>query len=484
MFFMRKRQREFSGYIDRASGGRVSGWVYDRLRTRDRFDVEICSAGAIIGVARADALREDLAQAGFGDGRYGFHFDLPDGDYPDETLAARVRGEGFWLLDSSGRGTFADGLINATRRGLPRLEATLSLRAVDDRDVEIAAELQSAWTRHAGGAGGRQLGGGGAMWTDIVSNRHRPLLGLLDGGDPRALAQCLVDVQKSSAATGLEQGVRAYQDFLAASPEGRRAAVAPFHDMLASLAQYIGLARVECAEQDYVGETLVASSRRLVAEIEDALGFSITPPAVFDGLYGLGMGENVLHGRDIQALYLAMRAIEASGVARPKICEIGGGFGKAARYALLAGARHYTIVDLPTVAAMQFFALRRALPEAPVQFRHPREPSRGEGVDLVLAPQIDDTTVIDSDIIVNCDSFPEMGDAVCRSYFARIGRWAPLLLSVNQEANREVDASGRQSVVGALLPDYGFRRRYRFRSWIRRGYAEELWAAPERDADA
>jgi hypothetical protein len=484
MFFTRKRQREFSGYIDRASGGRVSGWVYDRLRTRDRFDVEICSAGAIIGVARADALREDLAQVGFGDGRYGFHFDLPDGDYPDETLAARVRGEDFWLLDSSGRGTFAGGLINATRRGLPRLEATLSLRAVDDRDVEIAAELQSAWMRHAGGAGGRQLGGGGAMWTDIVSNRHRPLLGLLDGGDPRALAQCLVDVQKSSAATGLEQGVRAYQDFLAASPEGRRAAVAPFHDMLASLAQYIGLARVECAEQDYVGETLVASSRRLVAEIEDALGFSITPPAVFDGLYGLGMGENVLHGRDIQALYLALRAIEASGVARPKICEIGGGFGKAARYALLAGARHYTIVDLPTVAAMQFFALRRALPEASVQFRHPREPSRGEGVDLVLAPQIDDTTVIDSDIIVNCDSFPEMGDAVCRGYFARIGRWAPLLLSVNQEANREVDASGRQSVVGALLPDYGFRRRYRFRSWIRRGYAEELWAAPERGADA
>lgn len=95
MFFTRKRLREFSGYIDLASDGRVSGWVYDRLRPRDRFDVEICSAGAVIGVARADRLREDLARAGFGDGRYAFDFDLPDGDFPEETLAARVRGEEF-----------------------------------------------------------------------------------------------------------------------------------------------------------------------------------------------------------------------------------------------------------------------------------------------------------------------------------------------------------------------------------------------------
>ncbi|WP_159726108.1 hypothetical protein [Methylosinus sp. Ce-a6] len=483
MFFMRKRQREFSGYLDGVSGGRVYGWVCDRLRPRDRFDVEICSAGKVIGVARADEPRADLAGAGFGDGRYGFHFDLPEGDWSEETLAARVRAENFWLLASSGRESFASGLINSTRRGLPRLEPALSFRPVDERDVEIAAELQSAWRAQAGRAGARRLGGGGAMWTDIVSKRHRPLLALLDGEDPRALAQCLVDVQKSSAATGLEQGEQAYRDFLAASPEGRRAAVAPFHDMLASLAQYMGLAGVECAEQDYVGETLIVSSQRLVADIEAALGFPLTPPAVFDGLYGLSTGAGVLHGRDIQALYLALRAIEASGVARPKICEIGGGFGKAARYAMLAGAGHYTIVDLPTVAAMQFFQLRCALPDVPVAFRRPSEPSRGEGVDLVLAPQMDDSWVIDADIIVNCDSFPEMGDAVCRSYFARIGGWAPLLLSVNQEANREIDASGRQSIVGALLPDYGFTRRYRFRSWIRRGYAEELWSAPRRYTD-
>ncbi len=78
-----------------------------------------------------------------------------------------------------------------------------------------------------------------------------------------------------------------------------------------------------------------------------------------------------------------------------------------------------------------------------------------------------------------------MGDAVCRDYFRRIALWAPLLLSINQEANREIRGpNDRQSVVGALLPEFGFTRRYRFRSWIRRGYVEELWSAPPQPGGA
>jgi len=83
------------------------------------------------------------------------------------------------------------------------------------------------------------------------------------------------------------------------------------------------------------------------------------------------------------------------------------------------------------------------------------------------------------DIVLNCDSFPELGDEVCRKYFALIKGWAPLLLSINQEANREIRGPDeRQSIVGALLPEFGFTRLYRFRSWIRKGYVEELWRAP------
>jgi hypothetical protein len=275
------------------------------------------------------------------------------------------------------------------------------------------------------------------------------------------------------------QGPQAYRDFLAADAGGRRAAVAAFQDMLASLVQYMGLARAECAEQDYVGETLVLDQSNLVAKIEAALGHPIAFPAVFDGLYGLAVGDDVLHGRDIQALYAALRAIEASGEARPRILEIGGGFGKVAHYAWLRGVRRYTIVDLPTVCAMQYFYLRRMLPEAPVSFGAVGSKADEGGIHLVFAPDPTEDLALSADIAVNCDSFPEMGDAVCRDYFRRIAHWTPLLLSINQEANREVRGpDDRQSVVGALLPEFGFTRRYRFRSWVRPGYVEELWSSP------
>jgi hypothetical protein len=88
------------------------------------------------------------------------------------------------------------------------------------------------------------------------------------------------------------------------------------------------------------------------------------------------------------------------------------------------------------------------------------------------------------DIVLNCDSFPEMGDEICAKYFSLLPDWAPLLLSINQEANRPgYSAHDRQTVVGELLPKFDFAKRYRFRSWIRSGFVEELWVAPERNVD-
>jgi hypothetical protein len=483
MWFKRKLPEDFVGYVDGRSERRVAGWVHDRSRPSQRFDVEILSAGAVIGVVRADEPRVDLAEAGIGDGRYGFSFEPPQST-PAETLAARVKDGDFWLMSKAAAKGPAAQLMNSTGRGLPLLEPTLSLRVADARDVEIAERLQKEWRVRVGEWKAHAFGGGGAMWTTIVAERHRRLFRLLGGRDPRALAVYLVGVQKTAAAEGLEQGARAYRDFRAASPKGRRAAVMPYHDMLASLAQYMGLARAECAEQNFMGETMFVASRALAAEIESALGFDIAPPNVFDGLFGLAIDDRVLDGRDIQALYVALRVIEASGRAAPSVCEIGGGFGKLARYALMRGARLYTIVDLPTVAAMQYFFLSRALPDTRVAFRHPGDAPGETGVDLLFAPLVDDSARIAADIVVNCDSFPEMGDDVCRSYFGRIGGWAPLLLSINQEANRKVGESGeRQTVVGDLLPEFGFARRYRFRSWVRRGYVEELWSAPSQVGD-
>jgi len=459
------------GYIDSRSDGFVCGWACDRSRPNDRLEIELFAAGAMFGRVRANLPRPDLAAAGFGDGCCGFSFALPEG-FENDVVAARVAGGDYWLIDNAGQ---QGALLNSPRHGLPKLSPALSLKAVDETDIVIAGELQSAWRAHC--LADRASGGQSTMWGRIVETFHARLLSLLAGDDARALAAYLVDLQKSPESWGLAQGDQAWRDFLAAAPSGRRAAVAPFHDMLVSLAQYLGLARGECAEQNYAGELLAIATDEIVARLETHLRWPIAPPTVFDGLYGLSIGDRVLHGRDIQALYAALRSFEASDRPAPAICEIGGGFGKAAHYAMLLGAARYVIVDLPSVAAMQYFYLRRVLPDTPVRFAKPDE--IGDGVSLVFAQTIDDSTRIDADIVVNCDSFPEMGDTICNSYFSRIGKWAPLLLSINQEGARPGVRDEKQSVVGSLLPQHGFRRLYRFRSWVRRGFIEEVWRAPD-----
>jgi hypothetical protein len=167
-------------------------------------------------------------------------------------------------------------------------------------------------------------------------------------------------------------------------------------------------------------------------------------------------------------------------MAKPRICEIGGGFGKVAHYAWLLGAQQYHIVDLPSVSAMQYFYLRKTLPDVPIRFLDPSDICHArEGINLLFASHMQPGVRLPADIILNCDSFPEMGETVCRAYFALIGTWAPLLLSINQEANQEIyGPHDKQIVVASLLPDFGFTRRYRFRSWIRKGYVEELWSKP------
>jgi hypothetical protein len=378
------------------------------------------------------------------------------------------------MLDRTGR------LLNSIRKGLPILRPGLSFRGVDGRDIAIASELQREWRAVAAAKGSDEFIGRRSMWQSIAASRHRTLLDLLTGPDPRQLAEHLLNIQKSTASEGLSQGERAYRDFVEASPNGRRAAVVPFHDMLSSLAQYLAVMPGECAEYGSDGDAMAATSEELVAKIETVLGFSIVPETVFDGLFGLLVGDRILHGRDIQALYAALRTIEASATARPRICEIGGGFGKAAHYSWMLGIRRYSIVDLPTVSAMQYFYLRRMLPNVEVRFAYPTKAhEHRDGIDLFFASHVENGAVVPSDIVLNCDSFPELGDEVCRKYFSIVRGWAPLLLSINQESNKEIRGpADRQVIVGALLPEFGFTRRYRFRSWIRKGYVEELWSSP------
>ncbi len=66
------------GYFDAVAGGYAQGWARDTA-SPDPASVSVRCNGDPIGVAVADIYRPDLKQAGYGEGKHGFAFQVPQG---------------------------------------------------------------------------------------------------------------------------------------------------------------------------------------------------------------------------------------------------------------------------------------------------------------------------------------------------------------------------------------------------------------------
>ena len=68
---------KISGYLDRLGEGfEVLGWAWNPEDPAQRLDIEVAVNGIVAGRTRADLLRGDVAEAGLGDGCYGFVWQL------------------------------------------------------------------------------------------------------------------------------------------------------------------------------------------------------------------------------------------------------------------------------------------------------------------------------------------------------------------------------------------------------------------------
>jgi hypothetical protein len=65
------------GYFDGVVGGEATGWCWRPSAPTERLQVEVFVDGASVGSGRAQGRRENVARAGYGDGRYGFRIRLP-----------------------------------------------------------------------------------------------------------------------------------------------------------------------------------------------------------------------------------------------------------------------------------------------------------------------------------------------------------------------------------------------------------------------
>ena len=479
--FTSVRPENLVGHIDFVTDVEIRGWACNKLDMSKPVRVEVLIDGNVIATVLADQYREDLKLAGIGTGCHGFALTLSKPASNGVALSARVKGALFPLFDDTPewyRTHFA--LHNSRSRGIPSLRVGASSVTVGPLDEKIASEMQALWRAAHLRLSQDDHGRPRNMWTDLINFGHTELIQLLEGNDAAALARYCVEVQTKDFSHGLMQGREAFNDFRAASENGLQHALVAFQDALVSLAVFLGLFREECPEQGPLGELIRLPQEAVRQKIESHLGHSILPPPIFNGLYGLAFDDGVLHARDIQGLYLALRAINISGVEHPSLCEIGGGFGRAAYFAMLQGARQYTIVDLPTVALMQYFTLRRCLPETRITLAAPNPISHeNQGINIVFANEFA-ACKGPFDVVINCDSFPEMGETICGDYLRAIASKTARLLSINQEANEPLTTGfgAVQCVVAELALSQNYRRLQRSRCWVRRGYVDEVFAVP------
>jgi hypothetical protein len=95
--YVARIRRVINGNIDGLMGTKLCGWCWDQI-SREAFTLDICFDGTKIADIKSDKFRQDLQEAGLGDGRYGFAIDLaPLGVRPDTIISVNVTGKTYTL---------------------------------------------------------------------------------------------------------------------------------------------------------------------------------------------------------------------------------------------------------------------------------------------------------------------------------------------------------------------------------------------------
>ncbi len=326
--------------------------------------------------------------------------------------------------------------------------------------LRIAAALRRS-LRHS-------IASGEDVWTSIVS-KHQNFAELLLSGELSAAADILARMFASPLTYGFEQFDGMYERIVADPAVQQHVRQLAF-DRLLSLAASLRAIPVQTVEQGDFLPYLQQHPDALLDRIEEKIQQEIHAPHFHGGLFGLKTKRGLFTERSFTAIYVALRLRELlSPIDDPRICEIGGGAGYVAYYCNWLGLTNYTIVDLPTVGAVQAYFLAQNLGADRISLS-------GELFcpDRIKVISAADISALDFDVIVNVDSFPEMSGSTMRGYLRQSS--ARYLLSINQEAMARRSADEFQERVGDVIEEIkGFRRLSRCPFWMRPGYVEEVY---------
>ena len=191
-----------------------------------------------------------------------------------------------------------------------------------------------------------------------------------------------------------------------------------------------------------------------------------------NGAMGLFTSRGIMKMRSIHSLHFMSRIKNTlkNNIINSTILEIGPGLGRNAYYAKKLGVKKYIIIDLPSTSIMSSYYLGKTLGEENITLH-------GETTDnyLHILPP-DKYLNTNVDLITQFDGFTEMGMIHSENYMNNFNQISPLFLSINHEANTYTfnDLYKNNKNITCI---------YRFPSWYRDGYVEELLQCEKQNID-
>ncbi|MGO9389446.1 hypothetical protein [Rhodoblastus sp.] len=202
----------------------------------------------------------------------------------------------------------------------------------------------------------------------------------------------------------------------------------------------------------------------LLLLLDHAFGFRVTFPNPYPHESGLATTRGVASQRAIHSLYLAWRSTTfLTGIANPRILEIGAGLGRTAFYSSQFGIKDYSIIDIPMTLAAQAYFLGRTLGDNRITLCG----EAGDALVKLMPPKYFLDSDEKYDLVVNVDSLPEIGEEFGMRYIKEIAHRSPRFLSINHELLPFIVKDGMQQV--------SCRSSTRHPYWMRRGYLEEVF---------
>jgi hypothetical protein len=242
-------------------------------------------------------------------------------------------------------------------------------------------------------------------------------------------------------------------------------------DVFLGVMEYCGLCGPQNHEQgaSFVATPIESFIKNLPAEI--------IPPQWQGGLWGLKTSRGIFSDRDLISLYIALKIREKFPVEETRILEIGGGAGYTAYWLYQLGFRNIFMVDIPSVAACQAYQLAANIGAENISLPHENQEAAVKFISIEQIPH----RVDNFDLVINCDSMPEMDKESLNTYLDFISNHARSFYSINQESRGTHGGVNQHVVRSVIKNEYQGRltRIDRSKFWLRDGYAEEWYINPK-----